>query len=375
MATAYSGEVAVGSYNRIRLRVEYSGSSASCYIEFRRTSSYTGTWADSQASITLNGVTNAAPYNYSGTVGTNWVQLCSAGGFSVPTSGGTLGWSFNNPGGSSVLGCSGTIDIPSQVSPPTGLACTVSEVGPDFAKFNVSISSYGNPSSENGRWIEAGIAGQNAWQSPSLRSAIVQNVTSATITVDNNSSQTTTLTIVPNTEYYYGAYATNTQASIGNTFGQLVTLPPAATISNPVVTSDSATFNYSVPDQGGRHDMTLSYQLDGGSLTTITTLTGSGTKAGTFTVSNLSAGTTHTVTAALTTSAGEVVSNTITFTTVSSGAFYGSVNGQTKKVTKLYGSVNGQTKLITKLYGSVNGVTKRILQEGGAMGCGGKKKK
>lgn len=251
--------------------------------------------------------------------------------------------------------------FPGTVTPPTGLACTINEVGPDFAKFNVSISSYGNPSSENGRWIEGGIAGQNAWQSPSLRSAIVQNVTSATITVDNNSTQTTTLTIVPNTEYYYGAYATNTQASSNNIFGQLVTLPPATTISNPVVTSDSATFNYSVPNQGGRHDMTLSYQLDGGGLTTITTLTGSGTKAGTFTVPNLSAGTTHTITAALTTPAGEVVSNTITFTTVSSGAFYGSVNGQTKKVTKLYGSVNGQTKLITKLYGSVNGVTKRIF--------------
>jgi hypothetical protein len=108
--------------------------------------------------------------------------------------------------------------------------------------------------------------------------------------------------------------------------------------------------------------MVLSYQLDGGSLITVTTLTGSGTKSGSFTVSGLAPETTHTLTAALTTTAGEVVSNTVTFTTAQVPVkLYGSVNGQTKLVRKLYGSVNGQTKEITKLYGSVNGVTKRIF--------------
>lgn len=148
MATAYSDEVAVGSYNRIRLRVEYSGTSATCYIEFRRTSAWTTTWADSQASIEFNGTTNSAPYYYSGTVGTSWIQLTSAGGFSVSTSGGTYGWSFNNPSGG-VLGCSGQIYVPAQFTPPTGVSGSTLTDGTvrGRAKVQVSVNNWGTASS------------------------------------------------------------------------------------------------------------------------------------------------------------------------------------------------------------------------------------
>ena len=119
MATVYSNEVAVGAYNRIRIKCDYSGTSATLTVQFRRTSSYTGTWADSQANLTFNGQTKSAVYNYSGTVGDAWVDLRAAiSGYTIPLTGGTYSWNFNNPGSSSVLGCSGSITIPSQTANP-----------------------------------------------------------------------------------------------------------------------------------------------------------------------------------------------------------------------------------------------------------------
>ena len=119
MATVYSSEVSVGTYNRIRIKCDYSGTSATLTIQFRRTSSYTGTWADSTANLTFNGQTKSAAYSFSGTVGTSWVNLRAAiSGYTISTSGGTYNWNFNNPNSSSVLSCSGTITIPSQISSP-----------------------------------------------------------------------------------------------------------------------------------------------------------------------------------------------------------------------------------------------------------------
>ena len=370
MATAYSGEVAVGTYNRIRLRVEYSGSSAHCYIEFRRTSSYTGAWADSQASITLNGVTNAAPYNYSGTVGTNWVQLCDAGGFSVPASGGTLGWSFNNPGGSSVLGCSGTIDISSQVSPPTGLTFTGCVAGPDWYDVGVSISGWGNGGSAEQRYIEANIAQRNdsTMDLSNRRFQKVYGATSSTIRVTNSSEQLGGFNIVPNTINTVGIYATNGAADTGVVrIGNHCSAPPEMVTSSTAVTTDSVSLSWSFGNQGGAFPLLVQYSLDGTNWTTASTETGSGSKSGSYVITGLSAGATYSIRTRVLRN-GEpsqnytyTDGNTVSITTTASGVFYGSVNGQTKKVTKLYGSVNGQTKLITKLYGSVNGVTKRIF--------------
>lgn len=127
MATVYSNEVAVGTYNRIRVKCDYSGTSATLTVQFRRTSSHTGSWADYQANLTFNSQTKAAAYSYSGTVqsSSDWndptkiVNLVTVSGYTISTSGGTYNWSFNNPGSSSVLGCSGTITIPSQITSPS----------------------------------------------------------------------------------------------------------------------------------------------------------------------------------------------------------------------------------------------------------------
>lgn len=254
--------------------------------------------------------------------------------------------------------------FPGTSSPPTGLACSNIQSLQNGFTATVSITDWGENNTgtvDRYRELQVWTASSSGLVEPRRYQDVRSDSLSGAITCDNSSSGT--LTIVPNTEYTLGVYATNgASATDSSRVGNYTTLPPTTTISNTVVTPDSATFTYSIPNQGGKYDMVLSYQLDGGSLITVTTLTGSGTKSGSFTVSGLAPETTHTLTATLTTTAGEVVSNTVTFTTAQVPVkLYGSVNGQTKLVRKLYGSVNGQTKEITKLYGSVNGVTKRIF--------------
>ena len=257
--------------------------------------------------------------------------------------------------------------FPGTSSPPTGRACSNVQRLQNGFTATVSITGWGENNTgtvDRYRELQVWTASSSGLVEPRRYQPVRGDTMSSTITCNNSSSGS--LTINPNTEYTLGIYATNGASSTGSTrVGNYTTLPPTTTISNTAVTTSSATFTYSVPNQGGKYNMTLKYQLDSGSLVTVTTLTGSGTKSGSFTVSGLTPGTTHTVTASLTTSAGEVVSNTVTFTTSQPPIkLYGSVSGKTKLVRKLYGSVNGQTKEIKKLYGSVNGKTKLIYQKG-----------
>ena len=230
MATAYSEEVAIGSYNRIRLRVEHSGTSASCYIEFRRTSTWTDTWGDDAASITFNGQTVAAPYWYTGTVDGNWRTIDSAAGFTVPIAGGTFSWHFNNPLTGSVLDCGGTITIASQATPPTGLSISNIVAGTDSFTADVSVTGWGTGGSTANSYSELSVctgqsAAQRKWQIASGRNNTV------TITVDNNAPHSTgnAFTITPNTTYYLTMYATNGDAGTGNSvFTQVTTLPASS---------------------------------------------------------------------------------------------------------------------------------------------------
>lgn len=255
-----------------------------------------------------------------------------------------------------------TVNFPVEYTPPTGLNVTIKEIYTDGAKFGVSISSYGNPDSVSGRWIEAGIAGQNAWQSPALRSAVALNTTSADIIVNNSSVQTTTLNILPNTQYYYGGYSTNTQQRTSAIFGQLVTLALAPTLSVSSVSDTSAVLNYSLPADGGYYAKNVQYSLNGGStwITGATINTGNAA-TGSFTISGLNEDTNYTVITRVTTISGSTSGNTVTFKTEIFGKMYGSVSSKTKRIKKMYGSVNGKTKKILKMYGSVNGKTKRVF--------------
>ena len=160
------------------------------------------------------------------------------------------------------------------------------------------------------------------------------------------------MTIVPNTQYWYGAYATNTVMSTSMVKGTFITLP--AYISDVVVndvgngevvisvlhasegTADTAYTEYSY----NQTDWTVVQETFRLTLHSATTL---------YVRRRNNTGTTPVRTVSI-----------VPATTVK---LYGSVNNQAKEIRKLYGSVNGKAVRIRKLYGSVNGRSKLIFVE------------
>lgn len=367
MATAYSDEVAIGSYNRIRLRVEYSGTSATCYIEFRRTSAWTATWSDDAASISFNGTTKSAPYNYYGYVDGSWRTIDSASGFTVPTAGGTLSWSFNNPTPGSVLGCSGSIVIPSQGTPPSG--GYIDNVTTYWDSTNneirvhtdaAGVTSTGSSSLTNLSW--------NITEVPYVtgvarRSVEITNGASATLSNSLSTYTGTTIDIAPNKMLYTGLYAANSSGAYRYNGGTLVTVAAPASVTQGATTQTSISINYSTSADGGYHDKVLQYSLDGGTtwITGVTITTGDPT-VGIFTINGLSQHTEYVVLTRMSTEVGHTDGPTLTVSTSDIPAkLYGSVNDQTTKIKKLYCSVNGQTRRVKRLYASVNGAAKVIF--------------
>ena len=116
--------------------------------------------------------------------------------------------------------------IPHGAVAPSGLDVTLSSIQDTGATMKVTLNSYGTPSGEANRYIEASIMGQSTYGGK-YRYDTATAKTNATITV-NNSSKTNSsnpLTIVPNTQYWYGAYATNTVMSTSTVKGTFITLP------------------------------------------------------------------------------------------------------------------------------------------------------
>lgn len=341
-------------------------------FQMRRTNSYSG---DTYGSSSTPGImiSGSQTWNYTGSPGITvrggqqnvWQTIYSASRTYSASSGGStiyIGWRVTNDN-SGYLGGSATtsITLPQVYTSPSGLTVAISEVYQNGAKFNVSLSSYGNPSSATGRYIEAGILGSNSYGAP-YKYQIASNTSSSAITITDTSYHGGTLSIQPNSFYYYGGYADNTQKHISQVTSSFVTLPPNPTFSVNTVTDTTVIINYSLPADGGYYAKNLQYSIDSGSTwrTAVTINTGSAT-TGTFTITGLAEDTNYTLNTRVLTSAGSTVGNTITFKTAIFGKLYGSINNKTKRITKMYGSVNGKTKKITKIYGSLNGKTKRIF--------------
>lgn len=261
------------------------------------------------------------------------------------------GWTGEN------LYLSDTLTFDPATSPPTGLTVSLSEVYTNGAKFNVSISSYGIPNNASGRYIEAAILAQSTYGA-TYKYNIASNVSSSAITVTNASTRGT-LTIRPNTQYYYGAYADNTKAHISIVRGRFVTKAEAPTILFVAPTSASAQFSYSVPADGGHYDRIVQYSLDGGvTWRTAVTISGGSAKSGTFNVNGLLSGASYTMQTRISTTAGTTNGEDVAFDTLVSevdnkNILYGSANGEAKEARIIYGSVNDEAKPINKLYGAV----------------------
>ena len=236
---------------------------------------------------------------------------------------------------------------------PSGLDVTLSSVQDTGATMAVTLSSYGSPSSEANRYIEAAIMGQSTYGGQ-YRYDIATAQTSATITVNNNSrtNSSNPLTIVPNTQYWYGAYASNTVMSTSTVKGTFITLP--AYISDVVVN-----------DVGGGEVMVSVLHASEGSADTAYTeysydQTNWTVVQDTFRLTVHSATTLY---VRRSNSTGATPVHTVSIVPSTTIKLYGSVNNQAKEIRKLYGSVDGQAVRIRKLYGSVNGRSKLIFVE------------
>lgn len=236
-------------------------------------------------------------------------------------------WSCPWYSGTRYYTCAGT--IPSGITPPSNLSVSVNSKTYNSATFKVSLGSYGIPSDASGRYIEAAILAQNSYGN-SYRYATSSNTTSATITVNNSSSTgSTALTIQPNHKYWYGAYASNTQASTSYVAGTLYT--PCQPLSSLSVSShsyasatqDSVTLSYKRAADDGAETRTgyYRYSTDGGSTysswTSFGTISVAAGTAATFTV-NLPTSSNITLQAKINTpNGGDSTTKSVTFSTLS----------------------------------------------------------
>lgn len=233
---------------------------------------------------------------------------------------------------------------------PSGLDVKLVLVKDTGAGFHVTLDSYGTPSSEADRYIEASIMGQSTYGGK-YRWETLKASKSAGLAVDNDSSTNSSnpLTIVPNTQYWYGAYATNTVMSTSMVKGTFITLP--AYISD-VVVNDTG---------GGNVTVSVVHASEGTADTTYTEYsynqTDWTTVQDTF---NLTVHSATTIYIRRRNSTGTTPVRTVSIVPATTVKLYGSVNNQAKEIRKLYGSVNGKAVLIRKLYGSVNGRSKLI---------------
>lgn len=341
-------------------------------LYFRRTNAYSGSTYSSSVTGTL-GISTQTSSSTSAVTVAGGQQNVWQGPFFTATrtfdssrSGNTItcSWSTTDNVAAYFTGSgSASITLPTAYVAPSGLAVTLDDFGENWATMTVSISSWGTPSGASGRWLEAGVAGQNAWQSPSLRSAIVSNPGLSTqITVNNSSTKTTTLTIVGNTKYYYGGHATNTQLTTSTVVGTFVTLPPAPTITVGNITADTATLKWSTPADGNAYSKAIIASGAGLSSETIATVSTGSASSGTYSLTGLTEKTKYTITYYAKTTSGSSTTKTVSFTTAGNPAvFYGSASSKAAKIHSFYGSVNGKTSGVRKLYASVDGKTKLIF--------------
>lgn len=303
------------------------------------------------ASVTVNGTTYSSWSGnmYNGTVMlSNTTRIHHTGEFTFSASAGIAQYSSN-----SWYDGSGSWTLPARGTVPTGLDVTINSVQDTGATMKVTLGSYGTPSGEANRYIEASIMGQSTYGGK-YRWATKKAVTSATITVNNNSATNSSnpLTIVPNTQYWYGAYATNTVMSTNTVKGTFITLP--AYISDVKVNDVG----------GGEVTVSVVHASEGSAATAYTEYSYNKTDwtvtKDTFSLTTHSA---ITIYVRRRNSTGTTPVRTVSIVPATTVKIYGSVNNQAKEIRKLYGSVNGKAVRIRKLYGSVNGRSKLIFED------------
>lgn len=321
--------------------ITYTGTNKSYFMKIGGYDSGVQDWKYAPLNANQEYTVSEVAWNYSG-----GEQIYAAGGF----------WSYVY--GSADVGLADAVYVPVFNSPPSGLSVSVVETYTNGAKFNVSLSSYGIPSGNSGRYIEAGIMNHGAPYGGPYKYNSAYNTNSAQITVNNGSSGAGGLTIQPNTRYYFGGWASNTVMNTSVVSGQFTTRPLGPTVAFASSTTTSANFTYSVTADGGQYQRSVQYSLDNGSTwKTVAIIINGAPSTGTFTLNGLPSGAAYTMKTRVSTQAGTTNGNEVSFYTLidvenKENKFYGSDGERARKAGAIYGSLNGETKLLSKLYGA-----------------------
>ena len=261
-----------------------------------------------------------------------------------------------------------TVNMPSSVTAPTGLAASNIVPGPDYFSATISVTGWGGAGNATTRKRELQVRTYDASSliTPRRVQQAVGNTLSSTITTSNGSTDDGGLTITPNTRYTLAMWATNgTQTTGSKRIGNYVTLGAKPLVALTSRNGNTVAISYSVASDGGFYDKTIEYSVDNNpNWTNLASITGTSGASGTISLNNLAPKKLHRIEVRVVTTAGTV--STILYFDTSSIAFYGpDSNLEAQKADKIYGSVSNQATELTKLYGSVNGKTKLIHQSFG----------
>lgn len=363
MATVYSSNYSTGTYTYTRVKVDYSGTSATATLLYSRTNSWSGQTGQI-GTFTFGGVSTSYSKYFTGA---QTDAVVASVNFTISTSGGTYSGTSTSSGSDHFLDFSGSVTIPAQSTPPTGLGANNVVRGVESFTANVYITGWGTGTGTRYRELQCWTYDPSSFVQPRRYQPAYGDALSGNITVDNSSGYTQAsgpLNITGNTKYVLGIYASNGTADTGSQrLGEYTTLAYAPEVTISSISSTSATLAYSTKADGGEYAKTYEYSIDGGTTWAAFATVSSGSAAtGTFTVSGLTAATVTVMQTRVTTTAGTTVGPNITLNTNAGPKLYGSVNSQANGVTTLYGSSNSQATVINKLYGSVGGQTKLIHQ-------------
>lgn len=356
MASVYSGESWTGTYTYTRVRVDYSGTSATAHLLYSRTNAYTGETSSGDATFTFGG--QSVGFNQSRYGAMTDSEIASVT-FPISIDGGT--YSGSSSGG--YMGGNWSVSIPSQRTAPTGLKVENIERGVESFTATVSVTSWGSNVAGGQRYRElqvwtysaSGLVEPRRYQTSG---ASTTTPLSSSITV-NNTSSGGTLVLKGNTKYIIGAYANNGYMNTGSVrIGEYSTLAHPNTATFKSATHNSLTLDYATQADGGAYNKTLEYSIDNGTTwQTVATLTGGAAKTGTFTISGLSANTEYTILTHVKTNAGTTEGQTVVAKTIGPDKPIVNsvdVNGNNHTIKFSVNSFNTGTSPRLELYGARN---------------------
>lgn len=365
MATVYSDYYTTGTYTKTRVRVDYSGTSATATLLYTRTNSYytqagTATFTFGGQSVSFTGFSDTGP---------SYDKVVCSVNFTIASSGGT--YSGSTSGSPGLFAFSGSVFIPSQASAPSN-----GSIGPlstywDQNAYEVCIKTTATTVNDGGAaltefsMIAAGTPYTDSGYPSNERIAVPCTNGLGNVISNSRTYRQTTYTMQANALVYTGIYAQNSAGGYrfktADGAPTIITAPASFEILSPTVTATSAEFHVYTSDDGGYYDKTLQYRLNGGSWINWTVVQDMFSDDIVLDITGLTPDTWYTLECQVVTPAGTTDCNTLHFATPPDQNLYGSVSNAATHVNKFYGSVNSQAAQVYKIYGSVNGEAKPIF--------------